>query len=151
MKLLLATLCLALAAGGTHAAPEPTEADAIAMTERGAALIKKHGKDAMVQKIHAKDPDYVKGSLYMDMRDLYTGIVLAHPINRSIEGKYLTEVPDGHGKHYRRDIITLAQADGKGWVEYQYKNPTSGKIEPKKTYILRVDDVVLEAGIYQKP
>ena len=41
-------------------------------------------------------------------------------------------------------------AKGKGWVDYQYKNPTSGKIEPKTTYILRVDDVVLEAGIYKK-
>jgi hypothetical protein len=31
-----------------------------------------------------------------------------------------------------------------------YKNPASGKIEPKTTYILRVNDVVLEAGIYRK-
>ena len=28
--------------------------------------------------------------------------------------------------------------------------PTTGKIEPKTTYILRVGDVVLEAGIYKK-
>ena len=144
------TLCFAFAAGSAVAAPEPTEKDAIAMTERGAALIKAQGKEAMVKKINAKDPAYVQGSLYIDMRDLYTGIVLAHPINSSIVGKDLTDVPDASGKRYRREIIELAQKSGKGWVEYLYKNPTNGKIEPKNTYILRVDDVVLEAGIYKK-
>lgn len=152
MKLLLtaAALCCACAAGSACATPEPTEKDAMAMTERGAALIKAKGKHAMVKMINDKHPDYVQGSLYIDMRDLYTGIVLAHPINPSIVGKDLTDVPDASGKKYRREIIDLAQKSGKGWVDYQYKNPTSGRIEPKTTYILRVDDVVLEAGIYKK-
>jgi signal transduction histidine kinase len=101
------------------------------------------------EKDHGKDPDFVQGSLYVDMRDIKTGIVLA-PINPSIVGKDLTDVPDANGKKYRREIIELAQKQGKGWVDYQYKNPTSGKIEPKTTYILRVNDVVLEAGIYKK-
>ena len=143
-------LCLAFAAGGALGGSEPTEKDAIAMTERGAVLIKAHGKEAMLKKINARDPDYVQGSLYIDMRDLYTGIVLAHPINSTLVGKDLTDVPDATGKRYRREIIELAQRSGKGWVEYLYKNPSNGKIEPKTTYILRVDDVVLEAGIYKK-
>ncbi len=57
------------------------------------------------------------------MRDLKTGIVLAHPLNPSIVGKDLTDVPDANGKKYRREIIDLAAAKGKGWVDYQYKNP----------------------------
>ncbi|WP_219115418.1 cache domain-containing protein [Janthinobacterium sp. UMAB-56] len=143
-------LCLAFAGGSVHAAVEATEKDAIAMAERGAAFIKAHGKEEMMKKITAKDPDFVQGSLYVDMRDIKTGIVLVHPINPSIVGKDLTDVPDANGKKYRREIIELAQKHGKGWVDYQYKNPTSGKIEPKTTYILRVNDVVLEAGIYKK-
>jgi len=154
MKLLTitASLCIAVAAAnaGAAAIAEPTEKDAIAMAERGAALIKAKGKEAMVKRINARDPEYVQGSLYIDMRDLYTGIVLAHPINSSIVGKDLTDIPDASGKKYRREIIELAQKSGKGWVDYQYKNPVSGKVEPKSTYILRVDDVVLEAGIYKK-
>ena len=143
-------LCLAFVGGSVNAAVEPTEKDAIAMAERGAAFMKAHGKEEMMKKITAKDPDYVQGSLYVDMRDIKTGIVLAHPINPSIVGKDLTDVPDANGKKYRREIIELAQKQGKGWVDYQYKNPTTGKIEPKTTYILRVNDVVLEAGIYKK-
>lgn len=151
MKLLATAtaLCLALASSSALAF-EPTEKDAIAMAERGAAVIKAKGKAEMMKKINVKDPDFVQGELYVDMRDIKTGIVLAHPYNPSIVGKDLTDVPDANGKKYRREIIELAAAKGKGWVDYQYKNPTSGKIEPKTTYILRVDDVVLEAGIYKK-
>ena len=144
-----AALCLALAATPALA-NGPTEKDAIAMVERGVALVKAKGKDEMIKKINAKDGDYVQGELYIDMRDLKSGIVLAHPINPSIVGKDLTDVPDANGKKYRREIIDLAAAKGKGWVDYQYKNPSSGKIEPKTTYIQRVDDIVLEAGIYKK-
>jgi signal transduction histidine kinase len=152
MKLLATAtaLCLGLACSGALAANEPTEKDAIAMAERGAALIKAKGKDEMMKRINAKDPDFVQGELYVDLRDVKTGIVLAHPYNPSIVGKDLTDVPDANGKKYRREIIELAAAKGKGWVDYQYKNPTNGKIEPKTTYILLVDGVVLEAGIYKK-
>ena len=151
MKLFATALCIAVASMSLNAvANEPTEKEAIAMAERGAALVKAKGKDEMIKKINAKDPEFVQGSLYVDMRDVKTGIVLAHPFNPSIVGKDLTDVPDANGKKYRREIIELAASKGKGWVDYQYKNPTTGKIEPKTTYILLVDGVVLEAGLYKK-
>ncbi|AVR95165.1 cache type 2 domain-containing protein [Pseudoduganella armeniaca] len=150
MKQMLIGSLACLAMASAFATTEPTEKDAIAMAERGAAFMKAHGKDELMKKLSAKDPDFVQGELYVDMRDLKTGIVLAHPINPSIVGKDLTDVPDPSGKKYRREIIELAAKSGKGWVDYMYKNPVSGKIEPKTTYILRVNDVVLEAGIYKK-
>jgi signal transduction histidine kinase len=152
MKLLATAtaLCLGLACVPAMANDNPTEKDAIAVTERGAAFMKSKGKDELIKRIAAKDPDFCQGSLYIGMRDIKTGIMLAHPHNPSIIGKDLTDVPDANGKKYRREIIELAAAKGKGWVDYMYKNPTSGKIEPKTTYVLKVDDVVLEAGIYKK-
>ena len=145
--LLAPLLFLAMAA---PQASEPTEKDAIAMVEKGAAFIKQHGKDKFIEKISAKDPEFIQGALYVDIRDLQSGIVLAHPVNPTIVGKDLTDVPDASGKKYRREIIELAAKKGKGWVDYMYKNPTTGKIEPKTTYIQRVGDAVLEAGIYKK-
>lgn len=151
MKLTATVVAASLLLSCTSAlAFDPTEKDAIAMAERGAAMVKAKGKDEVMKRISAKDPEFVQGSLYIDMRDVKTGIVLAHPYNPSIVGKDLTDVPDANGKKYRREIIELAAAKGKGWVDYQYKNPTTGKIEPKTTYILLVDGVVLEAGLYKK-
>jgi signal transduction histidine kinase len=149
MKRILTASLLLLATAAAHAS-EPTEKDAIAMVEKGAAYIKQHGKDKFIEKVSAKDPEFIQGALYVDIRDLQSGIVLAHPVNPTIVGKDLTDVPDASGKKYRREIIELAARKGKGWVDYMYKNPTTGKIEPKTTYIQRVGDAVLEAGIYKK-
>ena len=149
MKRILTASLLLLAMATAHAS-EPTEKDAIAMVEKGAAFIKQHGKDKFIEQISAKDPEFIQGALYVDIRDLQSGIVLAHPVNPTIVGKDLTDVPDASGKKYRREIIELAAKKGKGWVDYMYKNPTTGKIEPKTTYIQRVGDAVLEAGIYKK-
>ena len=149
MKRILTASLFLFATAAAHAS-EPTEKDAIAMVEKGAAYIKQHGKDKFIEKVSAKDPEFIQGALYVDIRDLQSGIVLAHPVNPTIVGKDLTDVPDASGKKYRREIIELAARKGKGWVDSMYKNPTTGKIEPKTTYIQRVGDAVLEAGIYKK-
>ena len=146
----LTAACLLLASGIAGASTDPTPRDAVAMVEKGAAMIKIKGKDEVIRRIAAKDPTFINGSLYLYVRDLKTGVVLAHPINRTIVGKDLTDVPDTNGKTYRREILQVAAKNGKGWVDYTYKNPETGRIEPKTTYLLRVDDIVLEAGIYKK-
>ena len=144
-----ALLCLSLAAGAAVAS-EPTEKDAIAMSERGAAFYKTHGRDELVKHVMAKDPDFVQGSMYIYVRDFNTGTNIAHPFNQSIVGKDLNDVPDNNGKYYRRDILELARKDGKGWVDYMYKNPTSAKVESKTSYVQRVGDVILVTGISKK-
>jgi hypothetical protein len=46
-------------------------------------------------------------------------------------------------------MIDNAKSGKSGWVEYQSKNTTSGKVEPKVTYYEPVGDVVIAAGIYK--
>ena len=150
MKQMLIGSLACLAMASAFAATEPTEKDAIAMAERAAAYTKAHGREELIKKITAKDPEFVQGSMYIYMRDFNTGVNLAHPFNQSIVGKDLNDVPDTNGKMYRRDIMDVARKSGKGWVDYMYKNPENSKIEAKTAYILRSGDVVLVAGIYKK-
>ena len=150
MKQLLTGALLCFTLTGAYAAAEPTQKDAIAMAERAAAFTKAHGREELIKKITAKDPDYVQGSMYIYMRDFKNGVNLAHPYNQSIVGKDLNDVPDTNGKLYRREIMELAKKSGKGWVDYMYKNPANSKIEAKSAYVLRAGDVVLVAGIYTK-
>ena len=51
---------------------------------------------------------------------------------------------DGHDKGCR------CTRDGKGWVDYMYKNPENGKVEAKTAYVLRSGDLIFIAGIYKK-
>ncbi|MES2125953.1 MAG: cache domain-containing protein [Pseudomonadota bacterium] len=147
MKLPTRAWLLVLVLCGTAARAEPTEKDAIALAEKGARFIKHKGKDEMIRRIKAKDPEFNLGALYLAMRDL-NGITIAHPTTALI-GKNLLEVPDADGKLFRKQMQALAQGKGRGWVDYKFKNPSTGKVEAKRTFVLRAGDVALEAGIYK--
>lgn len=127
----------------------PTPRDAVALAERGAQFVRANGKDEMVRRINARAPEFNQGELYLAMRDL-KGITLAHPTGALI-GKNLLAVPDADGKLFRLEMVAIANGVGKGWVDYKFRNPASGKVEAKSTYVLRVGDVALEAGIYHLP
>jgi signal transduction histidine kinase len=130
-----------------YASAEPSEKDAVALAERGAQFIKTYGKAEMIARINRKDPLFYQGALYLAMRDL-RGITIAHPTNALI-GKDFLDVPDADGKAFRHQMVAVANGPGKGWVDYKFRNPETGKVAPKSTYVLRVDDVALEAGIYK--
>lgn len=142
-----ALFCIVLMLGCCSAHAAPIEKDAVALTEKGARFIKTHGKAEMIARINNKDPEFNQGSLYLAMRDL-RGITVAHPVTALI-GKNLLDVPDADGKLFRQELLAVAKGEGKGWVDYKFRNPESGKIEAKTTYVLRVGDVSLEAGIYK--
>ena len=148
MKLLLisaATVYFASLAGGACAAGT-VEQDAVAMAERGAALIKARGQEEMMKRIHAHDPEFRQGALSMDMRDLYTGILLADGANPALAGKPLAEGSEANSP-YPRQVIELAQRERRGWIASTYRDPVSGKQGMKTTYVMRVYDVILEVDI----
>ena len=99
-----------------------------------------------MKRIHAHDPQFHQGALSMDMRDLYTGILLADGANPALAGKPLAEGPEANSP-YPRQVIELAQRDRKGWIASTYRDPASGRQGMKSTYVLRVNDVVLEVDI----
>ncbi len=152
MKLSLTALALALscvAPGASAVTHDPTDKEAIAMAERGAALIKAKGKHEMMERIHARDPQFVRGGLSLNMRDLYNAILIAHPANPRLVGGVDADglFPGSHD--YPREVIELAQRSGAGWLDSGYRD-TTGRSGRKKAYVKRVGDVVLEAGIYQQ-
>ena len=59
------------------------------------------------------------------------------------------DVPDVDGKLYRKEMVTLAKTKGRGWVDYKYRNPVSGKVEPKTSYLAKTGDMIIICGIYR--
>ncbi len=147
MRALFATILL-LCGPYNAAAAAPNEKDAVALAEKGAQFVRAHGKAAMIARINSKDPEFNQGALYLAMRDL-DGITVAHPTTALI-GKNLLDVPDADGKPFRQEMVAVARGKGHGWVDYKFRNPETGKVEAKTTYVLRVGDVALEAGIYKR-
>ncbi len=81
---------------------------------------------------------------------IFCPVQRAHPQNPKLVGKNMLEVPDVDGKLFRKDIVEIARKKATGWVDYKYKNPATGKIELKTTYVMGVDDVAICCGIYKK-
>lgn len=148
----LLTLVLAFAAFSSAstamADTGPTQKDAMAMTERAVAALKAHGKAKLIERVNAKDPEFFSGEMYVVVLAL-DGTHLAHPTNQKLVGKSMLDVPDPDGKLFRKERVDLAAGKGKGWVDYKYKNPESGKIEAKTAYVLKEGDVILTVGIYK--
>lgn len=142
----LMAMFLLLTSTFTFAADAP--ADAIAMVDKGLSYIEKNGKESLINEIKNKNPDFIKGDIYLYVRGI-DGVILAHPFNPKLVGKNMLELPDADGKLYRKDIVNLAKSKGKGWVDYRYNNPVSKEIENKSTYVYRTGDIILEAGIYK--
>lgn len=120
-----------------------------ALVAKVAAFYQAHGKPATIEALNQADGPFVQGSLYAFAYDL-TGTMIAHPKNPKLVGKNLIEVPDAEGKFFRKEIVETAKTKGEGWVDYLYKNPTTSQLEPKTTYLKRLDDIVVCAGTYRK-
>jgi signal transduction histidine kinase len=59
-------------------------------------------------------------------------------------------VPDTDGKLFRKEIIELGKSKAEGgWVDYKYKNPASGKIEQKTSFVKKGGDLIFVCGIYK--
>jgi signal transduction histidine kinase len=142
------TVIVSLSLWAGVACAEPTEKDAVALVEKGVQFMRLHGRDEMIRKINIKDPDFYSGALYLAMLDM-NGITIAHPTTALI-GKNLVDVPDADGKVFRREMVAVANGQGKGWVRYKFMNPSNGKVQPKVSYVLRVGDIALEAGVYKR-
>jgi cytochrome c len=149
MKRVLKVLVLALIAvfviENVMAAESPKD-QAKAMVQKAVKFYKANGKEKTLEAITGGK--FQKAELYVFAYDT-AGVLIAHPVNKSLIGKNLIDVPDDAGKLFRKEIIQKAKVSGSGWVDYKYKNPKSEKIEHKTTYFKKVNDIIICCGIYK--
>ncbi len=106
------------------------------------------GRSALLQAINSGSGKFYDNDIYTFVYD-ENMTILAHPTKPELIGKNLLDKKDyPGGKYFRREIQEVANTAGKGWVEYEYENPVSGQLEPKRTYVSKIDDMIICAGTY---
>jgi len=145
---LLVMLFALMLPSGFAAASGHTRDDAVKMVEKASVYLGAYGKDKFIAEVNVKDGRFHQGELYVFVTDL-TYTMLAHPVNPKLIGQYIVDVPDVDGKLYRKEIVRVAKTQGRGWVDYKYKNPVSGKVEPKTSFVSRAGDFIIICGIYK--
>ena len=78
------------------------------------------------------------------------GVVRAHGQFPEWTGKSKAEIDNPNQTAAVNDILELIKKSDKGWASYDYWNPKTGKIEPKQSYVERIDGIIVGCGIYAK-
>ncbi|HEX8947853.1 MAG TPA: cache domain-containing protein [Dissulfurispiraceae bacterium] len=126
-----------------------TPAEAEALVKKAIAYTKQVGKAKAMAEFSNTKGKFIDRDLYVFVYDT-KGTVLAHGQNPKMVGKNLFEVKDPDGKQYVKERIELVKAKGKGWQEYKFSNPLTKKIEAKKAYIEKYEDMIFGCGAYPK-
>jgi len=150
------TVLVALAGpcgGGTLAAAQTfhTPEQARAFVEKAAAFYKSEGKDKAIPAFNDPKGQWVDGDLYLLVMDATDGklTMLAQAVNKALVGKPQIDLQDADGEAFNRDMVAAVNKDGNAWISYKWPNPITKKIASKKSYWLKVGDVIIGAGVYQ--
>lgn len=140
---------LAAAVPEIHAQTSGKDA-AVALVEKAVAYVKKNGVEAACRNFADPKGGFIQGDLYVFVQDMQAKMI-CHATNPRLNGKDLSQLKDVDGKQFSQEMADLARSKGSGWVDYQWVNPTTKAIEPKASYVERVDDKIwLGVGIYRR-
>jgi signal transduction histidine kinase len=155
MKNLLKYVLMGCAAllfnSGAGAAEKGTADEAVAMVRKAGEFLKKNGKEKAFAEFNNPKGQFIHKDLYIFAFGANgDGVELANGANIKLVGKNVLEMKDADAKYLIKDILALGMSkEGKGWVDYKWPNPSTGTIDGKRTYVERVDDVVIGCGIYK--
>ncbi len=147
-KLLALCIVLALTAGAAYAQDRGTAPEAKALLDKAVAYYKANGQAKAFAAFNDPKGEFVKKDLYIFALDPQ-GKILAHGGNKALIGKDMMAAKDADGKLFMKEMVETANAKGKGTVDYKWENPQTKKVEPKSSYLEKVDSVILGCGYYK--
>lgn len=148
LKKIALGLCVLAFNGAALATEKGTAPEAVAMVKKGVELVKSKGKEKAFAEFNNPTGQFVKGDLYVMAYDM-EGNNKAHGANPKLVGKNLLDIKDANGVFIVQRFIETAKTSGKGWVDYKWPNNITKAVEPKSTYVEKVDDILIGVGIYK--
>jgi signal transduction histidine kinase len=80
------------------------------------------------------------------------GIELVNPAFPAMEGRYVLDMADAHGKNLHPEMIHVVQTRGAGWVDYHWPKPGESVATRKSAYVhgAKLGDrtMVVGCGVY---
>ncbi len=121
--------------------------EALAMVRAAVELYKRKGRAAL-EEITADGKRFTDRDMYVFALDRQ-GVYRAFGGNPARLGVNVTTIPGVDGAKLTRDAFDVALHGG-GWIDYDFRNPATGEVAPKTSYVEPVEeDLVLACGIYK--
>ena len=136
-KLIRNTAALVLgAAMAVTAWANATRSEAQAQVAAAVSHVKKVGLEQAIKDFNSAPEWKVKG-MNVILNDM-GGVVLASSLNERLIGKNTLAIKDPSGKEFVKDMVAAAKK-GEGWIDYQFINPETKKLEERSMYVRKVD------------
>jgi signal transduction histidine kinase len=90
-------------------------------------------------------PDWKVKGMNVILNDM-KGLVLASSLNERLVGKNTLEIKDPNGKEFVKEMVATA-TKGEGWVDYQFINPETKKLEERSMFVKRLPGSDLFVGV----
>ena len=123
-----------------------TAEEAVAMIERALAHHRSRGSAAYADFNAAGGP-FIDRDLYLFGID-DSGVYRVFGGQPAKIGTRMQDVPGIDGPTLVEKIRACI-AGGGGWVEYDFRNPTTDTLQPKMSYVMRCGDIHLGCGVYK--
>ena len=117
------------------------------MVEEAVAFFQRVPRAIALAEFASPQGRFSQGDQYVYVLDS-TGVMIAHPLNESFVGQDFYYVTDLDGKHFIKEIVDTANAEGSGWVEYQWLDYSTKTERPKVVYFVKTHGVIICSGVY---
>jgi len=150
VRWLMAAVFVVAMQGTALAQQRGTEADAKQMVEDALAHIRQVGPARAFEDFNAPGEKWKKKDIYIYCINL-DGTCTCHAAKTALVGKNLLDLKTPDGNAFIKNMVDLAKTKGSGWVEYRWPHPQTGKVETKRTYIVKIPgyDGFVASGAYK--
>ncbi|MBY4675252.1 cache domain-containing protein [Marinobacterium arenosum] len=144
---LLAAVAISVAMPVLATGSQGTPDEALALVKRAVAFYKLNGQQKTMAALNDQQGDFIDRDLYVFVHD-DQGIYYAIAPKPKFIGKNLSKVRDAKGKFIVQEQLDMLKSADSMWQEYHWENPVSKKIQLKKTYCEKVDQLHFCSGAY---
>lgn len=109
----------------------------VELVQRAVAEVTRRGPSAAAAKFNDREAGFHKRDLFVVLSD-FRGFLLAHGGEPTLIGTDTFELTDAKGFFYVKAAITVARDQGNGWIDYEVRNPATGRASLKSTYLEKV-------------
>ena len=133
-----------------HAQKRGTPAEAQAIVAKAVALFDKAGMKAAFDRFtNRPGAEFKHMDLYIFVLDAADDArIVAHAQTPSLIGTKATTLIDPNGLNIGRAALEKAKAKG-AWVDYGWKDPLTGKVVPKSSWVILHKGYIFGCGIHK--
>jgi signal transduction histidine kinase len=124
-----------------------TAEEALHLVERAVGFRQQVGREAFVRELTEPSRGFHDRDMYIFALDA-SGVYRAFGGKPEKVGSRVQDIAGIDGNALLASIVEQAE-HGPGWVEYDIVNPTTGAVQAKMSYVVKVDDLYVGCGVYK--